>query len=949
MKQLIPYFLLILFGSFVADVSSQNLDFAWAKKWGGTSPDHITETVMDSDENLIAIGGYLGTVDFDPGPGTFNLTSTPFNKDNFVAKYNKNGELIWAFGIPGTHNSEGYIDIDPLGNIYVTGQFIDSADFDPGPGAYKLYAQGREDIFVAKYSPQGNFRWARSMGTPNYEIGYRITADIAGNVYTSGFFSSALDMDPGSGVFTLTPDNNRDVFLQKLDSSGNFVWAKVFQSSGYISILNLLPVDTTHLYIAGGCRDTVDFTVGIGSYDFVTPTPSTMDGFIVDISSSGSVQSIRRFQSNTNSQNLIRRMVLSAQDELIISGDFGGTADFDPGSGSFSLTNPFANATSMFVVKLDSARQLSWAKNVPANDYISGQGLAVDSCGFVYIGGSFAGNVDMDPGPGTYNFSIQTGIVGNIYMLKLNAEGNFQWARKYGNISSYMVGWFLLLDKDRSIYTGGSFYDTVDFDPSSTGTFNLTSAGFSDAFIHKMEQNPVQLTQTIHACDSFVSTKGEIWRRSGLYYDSIPSQGCLDTLISVNLTIGTANNIQIAPVICDSNYLSPSGRYLYTQSGLYTDTLVNASGCDSIITIDLTINPRYQERRIVSSCDSFRSPSQRYNWTLSGLYTDSLISQQGCDSLITIDLTVNYSSFRRLTISACDSFISPGGNIWRTSGQYIDTLSTLRGCDSIISIDLRVAPSDTDSLHVSACNSYQSPSGKYTWTRNGTYLDTLPNRWGCDSTLLIDLTVNRSSAGVLRETACGSFLSPSGKYTWYQSGTYGDTITNQAGCDSIMVVSLTINQANTAVVQENDSLTAQAMNASFQWIYCDSSQIPNAQGARFVPDNPGSYAVIVTQNGCTDTSACYAVGRVSLELNHLSKQLSVYPNPADDKLFIELGAPYPKVEVRLWNSLGQSLFYKPESHTDQILLDLIDLSPGLYYLTVSTPDGEKATRKIVRQ
>lgn len=183
----------------------------------------------------------------------------------------------------------------------------------------------------------------------------------------------------------------------------------------------------------------------------------------------------------------------------------------------------------------------------------------------------------------------------------------------------------------------------------------------------------------------------------------------------------------------------------------------------------------------------------------------------------------------KISETVCDSYTSPSGKIWMTSGSYFDTIPNSFGGDSIIRVDLTVLESSTSMITESACDSYISPSGK-TWTSSGTYFDTIPNAAGCDSVITVDLTVNHESSSALTETVCDSYISPSGK-TWTSSGTYLDTIPNAAGCDSVITVELTVNSTSTSIITETacDSYTSPSGK---EWTESGSyvDTIPNAAG-----------------------------------------------------------------------------------------------------------------------
>ena len=196
----------------------------------------------------------------------------------------------------------------------------------------------------------------------------------------------------------------------------------------------------------------------------------------------------------------------------------------------------------------------------------------------------------------------------------------------------------------------------------------------------------------------------------------------------------------------------------------------------------------------VTACNSFNSPSGTYMWNSSGTYLDTLPNLAGCDSIILINLTINNSNTGADTVSACDSFTSPSGLfIWDSTGTYYDTIPNVAGCDSNITINLTIINSSAGTDTVSACDSFTSPSGLYVWNSTGTYVDTMTNAAGCDSVITIDLTIINSSASTDTHTVCSS-------YTWIDSITYTSTnytatytFINAAGCDSVVTLNLTIN------------------------------------------------------------------------------------------------------------------------------------------------------------
>lgn len=167
------------------------------------------------------------------------------------------------------------------------------------------------------------------------------------------------------------------------------------------------------------------------------------------------------------------------------------------------------------------------------------------------------------------------------------------------------------------------------------------------------------------------------------------------------------------------------------------------------------------------SCESFTSPSGKYVWTSSGIYSDTISNYKGCDSIIIIDLKINYPTTSIIYVSACDFYLSPGGHsLWLSSGIYQDTIKNHIGCDSIITVNLLINKSSQSSLNIDTCNQYISPSGNYVWTNSGEFIDTISNYLGCDSIITVNLTINQIENTILQEGQELEALEIAEEYQW---------------------------------------------------------------------------------------------------------------------------------------------------------------------------------------
>lgn len=411
----------------------------------------------------------------------------------------------------------------------------------------------------------------------------------------------------------------------------------------------------------------------------------------------------------------------------------------------------------------------------------------------------------------------------------------------------------------------------------------------------------------------------------------------------VTLGVGVITNT-VAILACDT-FTSPSGNNVWTTSGTYLDTVQTSLGCDSALTINLTVGATTFGAIAPVVCASYTSPSGNYTWTASGTYNDTIPNASGCDSILTVNLTINNTA-NTIAESTCDSYVSPSGNFnWTASGTYIDTLPNAAGCDSILTINLTIiGTSVTNSITETACQTYTSPSGNYTWTVSGTYPDTLQSAAGCDSILIIGLTITGIAVSdSITETACISYTSPSGNQVWTTSGMYTDTLVSSTGCDSIIAIDLTIGAVDTGVMLTAGVLTASAASATYQWIDCDGNQPISGETAQsYQPSTTGNYAVIITQNGCTDTSECQNVVVVGIENDAFPVELLFYPNPTSGQITLDLGEVRGNIGLRVIDAEGKVVRSMEGISSSRIQLEL-GHAPGLYTVLLY---GENTYRTI---
>jgi hypothetical protein len=296
-----------------------------------------------------------------------------------------------------------------------------------------------------------------------------------------------------------------------------------------------------------------------------------------------------------------------------------------------------------------------------------------------------------------------------------------------------------------------------------------------------------------------------------------------------------------------------------------------------------------------------------------------------------------------ITESDCQSYTVPSGDETYTStGIYNDTIPNAAGCDSIITIDLTIKSSFASIAEV-ACGSYSVPSGDESYTTSGLYNDTIPNAAGCDSILTINLVVNESFSETENVTACGNYEWTDG--TVYSStGIYTQNLQSVNGCDSTVTLDLTINSSpNMSISSTNNvDLTAVGTADSIEWINCNNMTVDLVDQVNFSPSANGNYAVVgINQNGCTDTSDCFNVSTVSLEELNIDDVI-LYPNPAEEKVNIKGHFDISKIEI-------MDLTGKIVVTSEQNSITISDLSKGSYIAKIYDVSGNIVTKEFIKK
>ena len=322
-----------------------------------------TSITTDKEGNVLVTGWFQGTVDFNPGEGVHNLTTTRIGC--FILKLSSSGNFIWAQNIGSPEGAvEGHtIKTDPNNNVFISGLFRATTDFNPGEETYIMEPREEFAAFLVKLDKNGNFKWAIQPG--GYAINTNLNKkrpfeiDSEGNIILAFDFRNTVDFNPSEEETLLTANGNfTDVFIQKLDSLGNLLWVKQIGGPDYEALGGLHLDENNNIYITGYYTGTVDFDPGTSTYELTAGNEWNIGLFIAKYSPEGNLvwaHPINWVENDgTYSYGYGNDITTDIAGNVISVGKFGGKYNFNPnGIASLLFSADSEYSFSGYVMKLD--------------------------------------------------------------------------------------------------------------------------------------------------------------------------------------------------------------------------------------------------------------------------------------------------------------------------------------------------------------------------------------------------------------------------------------------------------------------------------------------------------------------------------------------------------------------------------------------------------------------
>ena len=465
---------------FISQLHAQAPSMAWGKQFGGLGEDGINSVAVDPYGNIYFVGTYKDSIVIETVKGPVKLVSK-YNEDFFIAKMDSNGQTKWVKALKGRGSKAAIaIALDVENNIILSGYFTSRTDFDMGPDSFFLEATMHNELFFLKIDPEGVFKWAFKLDSRSFKNCNALTTDKEGNIYATGDFHLWVDFNPGIGTYWLSSAvHNRDMiydlFVLKLNKSGQLVWVKQARTDKYMQGNDIELDRNGNIYVVGSYTGTTQFSDDTMGIIKTSSGIENGDIFVAKYDQAGNFIWVKAI--NGKGLDGANSIAVDNDGNVVTIGEFYGSIDIDPGLKATMIGGK--GITDAFLQKLNSNGELIWGSSIGGPSFDEGNNVFINRSGTYTLVGNFEQSIDADPGPEVLKLGRVDGRHG--FVQQLDQFGKLLWALEIQDV--FQLKGTAGLGGQMFIY--GSFYKEIDADPGKR-LLNMTSNGARDFFIIKL-------------------------------------------------------------------------------------------------------------------------------------------------------------------------------------------------------------------------------------------------------------------------------------------------------------------------------------------------------------------------------------------------------------------------------------------------------------------------------
>lgn len=510
---------------------------------------------------------------------------------------------------------------------------------------------------------------------------------------------------------------------------------------------------------------------------------------------------------------------------------------------------------------------------------------------------------------------------------------------------------------------------TVNADPGSGGTqqiitdwgSNSTGARFT---FNVLWANAIRLEVNGNGLSGSIAVNDGMWHHVAAVYDPISPtpvslyvDGVLDISGSLTVPVNTGStvNMRIGKRIDDAKFFEGTIDEVRVWSSAKTLPELISNMSNELCTSAPDLSAYYTFNTGVASGTNSGLTAltdlsgNGNNGTFSGLALSGATSNWVTGAALSSGMTSSNN-----TLVECSTYTWPvNGVTYSNSGIYTHTIAGGNSvmCDSIATIDLTINVASDLTTNATICDTYTWAVNGITYTSSTQASETLLNSQGCPYVHNLNLTITTSNSGSANETSCDSYTWPANGTTYTSSGVFTEVLMNDAGCDSIATLNLTISTVDNGIVDNMDgSLSATSTGSVYQWLDCNDnhSVIAGEIGQTFNTTITGSYAVLITDGNCSDTSTCIDVINDAGINEYELSNLKLYPNPTSGVVTIDMNESFANVDVTIYTIDGQKLNQIHSENTSEVILALTG-APGIYLVHVLTDQNSTKVVRVIKK
>jgi len=481
MKKITHHFLKIILGLLIifyplSANATIDIYYDWTYTIGGSGEDQVFDIVIDSSKNVYFVGYFNGTVDFNPTDGVDNHTSAG-NKDIFLTKINSDGSYGYTYSIGSTGADNAIaVAIDSSDNVFLTGQYSLTVNFDPTGGTDNHTSNGGQDIFLTKINSNATYGYTYTMGGNSIDSPSEIILDSLNNIFISGYFYETVDFDPTGGTDNHISNGENDSFLTKINSDTTYGYTYTVGGSNFDGGSGVDYDSSNNIYMSGyftGLNIDLDPTGGTDNHT----SNGNRDIFYTRINSDETYEYSYTFGGSSADSSY--SIAVDNSDDIYITGSFYNTVDFDPTGGTDNHTSN--GSSDFYVLKMNSNESFNFAYTFGGSSADHCYKAEIDYHGNIYLVGGYQDTVDFDPTAGIDNHTAVAWY--DAYLVRIEADTSYGGMYSFGGIDTD-VAKAMAVNGSGDFYIGGYYMETADFDPGE-GTENHTSNGDEDIFLSK--------------------------------------------------------------------------------------------------------------------------------------------------------------------------------------------------------------------------------------------------------------------------------------------------------------------------------------------------------------------------------------------------------------------------------------------------------------------------------